>query len=108
MMSRQRNAAAVLLEWGARADLAEPALEVRQLGPLRHQLHVAAAHHADRDVATGKIIARDEAGLAELLVKNPAGPGRLLLAGVDRPLVAFLGRRADQAPEYWRDRRPHH
>src|SRR5262245_30323092 len=37
--SGQRNATAVLLEGAALADLAEPALEIRQLGPLWHQLH---------------------------------------------------------------------
>ena len=74
----------MLLEGGALCNLAEPAFEIRHLGPLRHQVHVAATHHAHRNVAIREIIARDETHLAELLVENPTCRCGLFLAGVDR------------------------
>src|SRR4051812_33506486 len=80
-ISGERNAAAVLLERGAGGDLAVPAFEVRHLRPLRDELHVAARHHADRNIAIREVIARDETGLAQLVVENLAGCGGLLLAG---------------------------
>src|SRR5437868_976938 len=96
-ISRQRNAAAVLLERSALRDLAEPAFEIRHFRALRHQLHVAADHYADWNVAIGKFIARHEAGLAELRVHDLRSGRGLLLAGIDRSLIALLGRCADQA-----------
>ena len=96
------------LKAGRVRDLTVPAIEIRHRRPLRHQFDITAHHHADRNVAVGERVAGQELRLAELGVHDLRGGGGLLLAGVDRRLIALLRRRADQAPEHRRDRRAHH
>ena len=98
----------MILERLALGDGVVPAVEIGRRRTAGHQLPVAVAHHADRDVAVGKCRSGDEWRLAQLRVEYLHRGGGLVLRSLDRGRVALFRRRADQAPERGRDRGAHH
>jgi hypothetical protein len=98
----------VILERLARRNRVVPAVEVRRRRAAGHQLAVAVAHDADRNVAVGEGIAGEEFCFRQLRVHDLHGGDGFVLRGLDRRQVALFFRRADQPPERRRDRGAHH
>src|SRR5262249_1311861 len=95
----------VLLEGRALLEGGEPALEIVERRPLRHQAGEGVGHQRDRNVAHGQCVAGDERGLGEVRVEKLHHLDALALARLDRRMIALLRRRADESPEDRRERR---
>src|SRR5262252_10942790 len=102
---RQRHGSHVVLESLSPSNGRIPAFEMRQRRALRGELAVAIGNDADRNIAIGEFIAGKVSGFRQLLVHDRHRRSRPFFRYLNRRVIAFLRRRADETPEKSEDRR---